>query len=508
MPPVELFAYAGVAAPLALPELLLLVLLPAYFADDLGLGLAATGFALTAARMVDLASDPVIGILSDRWHTRIGLRRPWMVAGIPLIVVAAFFLVFPPKGVGPIYLFVWAAVMYVGWNAIRTPYRAWGAELVPRYDFRTDIAGMREMIGLLGIIATMALPVAFSTGPIGAFWAVGAPPELAAIFWALLVLLPLAVSICMGRLGGRDPQPVRPRYPLKTMCLEVLDNRPFHRFLITAGLAGLGHGLFASMFLLMVRHVLSRPDQGLRFLAFYFAIAALTIPVAAWLSRKKTKHRIWAWMMCVSAAGMMVTPAMQAGDIWIMAIVCGAAGIGLGADLSLGFSVLADVVDYDRLRSGERRAGTYFGLTGLIVKAAAAIAVTLAFSWLTVIGFEASAAKPDPASIFLFAAFFGAAPAVARFAAAIVIWDFRPGRHKQEDIRKALGKRDRRRPKRRKPERPKPPRKRKPRKPAAKKEKAAPKTAAKKAATRKSGSQKKTAAKRAATPKSKRSRKT
>lgn len=467
MPPIELLAYASVAAPLALPELLLLVLLPAFFAERLGIGLAAIGFALTAARMVDLISDPVVGVLSDRMHTRLGLRRPWMVGGIVPVVVAAFFLIFPTRDAGPVYLFVWASVMYLGWNAIRTPYRAWGAELVPRYDFRTDIAGMREMMGLLGIIATMALPVAFSNGPLAPFWAAGAPPELATIFWALLILLPLATAMCMARVEGRDPEPVRPRYPLKTAWLEIMGNRPFHRFLLVAGLAGLGHGLFASMFLLMVRHVLSRPEQGLRFLAFYFAVAALTVPVAAWLSRKKTKHRVWAWLMCVSAAGMMVTPAMSAGNVPMMAVICAAAGIGLGADLCLGYAVLADVVDFDRLRSGERRAGTYFGLTGLAVKAAAAISVTLGFGWLAVIGFETGAVKPDSVQVFLFAAFIGGAPALARFLAAIVIWDFRPGRYKQEDIRKALGKRDRRRPKRRKPERPKPPRKRRTRKRAA-----------------------------------------
>ena len=390
-----------------------------------------------------------------------------MVIGLIPVVIGAYFLIFPAGSAGPGYLFIWASVMYLGWNAIRTPYRAWGAELAPDYDFRTDVAGMREMMGLLGFVAAIAIPVIFADNQVAPSWAPRTSLMMIAMFVSILALLPLATAICLARVESRDPEPVRRRYPIRAAFREFMANRPFGRFLIAATLTALAHGITASLFLLLVRHVLSRPDQGARYLALTFAAAALTIPVAAFLSRKKSKHRAWGWLLCLSAAGLMFTPVLGAGGTTMMVVICAAIGVGLGADLALGYAVLADVVDYDRLRSGERRAGAYFGLTGFAAKAAAAIAVALSFTWLAAIGFEPGAQAPAPGQILLFAIFYGGAPALCRFIAAIVIWDFRPGRFKHADIEKALRKRARRRIKRRKPQRPTPAQRRTARKKAA-----------------------------------------
>ena len=67
-----LIAYGAPGLPLALLGLPLYVFLPAVYAIDLGLGLAAVGAVLLAVRVLDVASDPLLGWSSDRTRSRVG----------------------------------------------------------------------------------------------------------------------------------------------------------------------------------------------------------------------------------------------------------------------------------------------------------------------------------------------------------------------------------------------------------------------------------------------------
>lgn len=63
---------------------------PAFYAEDLGLPLAAVGGAIAASRLLDVVMDPLIGSLSDRLGTRSGRRKPWIIVGTPLFLLAVW----------------------------------------------------------------------------------------------------------------------------------------------------------------------------------------------------------------------------------------------------------------------------------------------------------------------------------------------------------------------------------------------------------------------------------
>lgn len=71
--------------------------LPFFYSRDLGLDITDIGLLLMLARISDVVTDPLIGALSDRTRSRLGRRRPWMLAGTPLMMLAAYQL-FAPSG--------------------------------------------------------------------------------------------------------------------------------------------------------------------------------------------------------------------------------------------------------------------------------------------------------------------------------------------------------------------------------------------------------------------------
>ena len=65
-----IIAYALPACVMALPTIPVYIHLPALYGVELGLGLATTGLILLVARLFDMVTDPVIGLLSDRYPFR------------------------------------------------------------------------------------------------------------------------------------------------------------------------------------------------------------------------------------------------------------------------------------------------------------------------------------------------------------------------------------------------------------------------------------------------------
>ncbi|MEO0718835.1 MAG: MFS transporter, partial [Pseudomonadota bacterium] len=65
-------AYAAPNLALAALNFPIFVYLAPFYASERGLSLEALGLILVSARLLDAISDPLMGILSDRWTTRFG----------------------------------------------------------------------------------------------------------------------------------------------------------------------------------------------------------------------------------------------------------------------------------------------------------------------------------------------------------------------------------------------------------------------------------------------------
>ena len=56
-----------------------------------------------------------------------GRRRVWMVAAVPVMMLAVWKLFFPAPPVDANYLLVWMCVLWLGWTMLLIPYYAWAA---------------------------------------------------------------------------------------------------------------------------------------------------------------------------------------------------------------------------------------------------------------------------------------------------------------------------------------------------------------------------------------------
>ena len=246
-------ADAAPAVPLAALSLPAYIFMPTFYVESLGLGLGAVGAALLAARLWDMVTDPLVGVLSDRIGGRWGRRRPLVVAGLPLVALAVWMLFRPPDGAGLGHLVAWSFVLHLGWTLMILPLSAMGAELSEDYDERSRIAGYREAGVLIGTVVALALPVAIG----GAGVAPGAALGIVAVFVA--AVLPLAVLAFA--VAVPDP-PVAEDHRRPSGGLGVLwRNGPLRRLIAAHLVNSTANALPATLFLLFVTHGLGLAER-------------------------------------------------------------------------------------------------------------------------------------------------------------------------------------------------------------------------------------------------------
>jgi Na+/melibiose symporter-like transporter len=426
--------YALPAFALSLPTIPVYVYLPTLYAQDLGLGLAATGFVLLIARIFDVVTDPIMGIASDRYRFRWGRRKPWILVGTVFAAFALIKLFDPPDGIGVGYLLLWVIVLFTGWTLVSIAYTAWGAELSDDYHGRARVTGSREGVMIIGVLVAGAIPaIAIASG--------GSQRDgLAAIAWTAVLIGGPAVALLLWQVRER-PLPSHIKAPAVSalgLLRELKSNQPFLRLLTGWFVNGLANGLPSVLFLLYLEYGLGASESERNVLIFvYFLAGVFAIPLWVRLSRSYGKHRVWCWAMLLACAAFVWVPLLEPGDLGWFALICVVTGMALGADLALPPAMQADVVDLDSLRTRSRRAGLFFALWSMSTKLALACAVGVAFPLLAAAGFETGTENSREAILAL-AVIYAVVPSVLKLCAVAVIWRHPLTAHRQSIIRRRL----------------------------------------------------------------------
>ncbi|MGR8942598.1 MAG: MFS transporter, partial [Gammaproteobacteria bacterium] len=185
----------------AVMTLPLALFIPAFYSSEMGLPLAGVGAMISVSRIFDVLTDPLIGTLSDRWHSRWGRRKPWLAIGTPIIMLATWMLFVPPEDASLLYLMIWASLLSIGYSLFDLPYKAWGAELSTGYRERSRIAAWREGFGAAGQFLFLAVLIVM-----GLAGHKGGSDEMRGIAWMVILFLPPLVAVTLRKVPERPPE--------------------------------------------------------------------------------------------------------------------------------------------------------------------------------------------------------------------------------------------------------------------------------------------------------------
>jgi Na+/melibiose symporter-like transporter len=437
---VVLLAYALPGFAFAMPTIPVYVLLPSWYAEDLGLGLATVGLILLLSRAFDVLSDPLAGLLSDGLVSRWGRRKPWILAGAVVACVALFQLFAPPARPSAGYLLFWITALYIGWTFIAVPYTAWGAELSDDYHGRASITGAREAAMILGVVAAAALP-----GMAAGF---GLPTSagLSLVAWCAVGSGTVLMAALLRLVPDRSPQPGTASSMSIRSWRSLAGNAPFRRLLLAWFVNGLANGVPAVLFPIYLERRLGADEATQAWLILvYFLMAALSVPLWLFASRHLGKHRTWCAAMILACGVFATVPFIPPGDIVWFAAICVLTGSALGADLALPPAMQADVIDIDRLETGLDRSGIFFAFWSMATKLALGLAGFFALTLLDLGDGASETPAWDEQQTLMLAVIYAWLPIIFKVISVVAVWRHPVTEERHAAISAALAQRAARR---------------------------------------------------------------
>lgn len=407
----QIFTYGLPGLPLAMLGLPLFVYLPSYYSQDLGLSLTAVGLALLLARSLDVFTDPLIGLLNDRFpisRSVLWRRKSYIAFGIPLLLIGLNFLLNPREEITTFYLFFWSFITYLGWTLINIPWLSLGAEISQDYHEKSALASSREIFAVIGTVIVISLPFILSIQS-----DLAATLKLLATILTILIplsLIPLLWTVrpwVLQQSKSTAPE-LTVKHRVKSVSklfnkelLTIVKHPAIKKLLPAYFINSIANALPATLFILFVGHVIQTPEQVGILLISYFLSAIAGIPLWLYIARKTDKHTSW----CIALVGAIISfiwvPFLNTGDFYPFLLICLVSGFCLGADVVMPASIQADIsqnitnmstasdnnLSIDE-SNPQNSTALIFGLWGLLTKLSLALAIGIAFPLLDLVGLK------------------------------------------------------------------------------------------------------------------------
>jgi GPH family glycoside/pentoside/hexuronide:cation symporter len=401
-----------------------------YLTDTVGLAAALAGSAVMIGKFWDAVTDPVMGYLSDRTNSRWGRRRPYLLFGaIPLFLTMVFFFTKPDYlsqgGVtNPVVLTIWATIALMLLNTagtvINIPYSSLTPELTGDYHERTSLNGYRFGCAVFGTIigAAAVQPIAgmFPTQKAG-FMAVGA------ILGGII-----AVTTLLTFFGTKERPHTKEDFPTQgffTTYKQVLTNKPYLILLFTYALHLCGLTFLQGILVYYTKYIYRNEGLATPAMVALLLVAMVFIPISVLIAKKIGKKLVYqiCFVIMGSTCLLIFLFGHTLGQNFFLGIML-YAGIGLGFSYVAPFAMVPDAVEYDAIKTGERKEGAYYGIWTFIAKVGQSLAVFLSGIILSAGGYIADAVQNESA-LFAIRLIIGPIPAVI-FLVAIIVVQFYP----------------------------------------------------------------------------------
>jgi glycoside/pentoside/hexuronide:cation symporter, GPH family len=397
----------------------------AIYAKYAGIALTTLSAATLLSRMFDAITYPLIGYLSDLSYARRGTRKDWVAAGTVVSVIGLWQLLRPPQDVGGMYFGAWMGMTYLGWKMMEIPLQGWSYGLSEDYAQRARVQGWRGMAGVVGalmffLMPLLAMQLGYSDSTEIDFRSLG----VSAVFCTVALPLATLAAVIVVHDGVAEPPPMK-RHGVGDMLRAVRGNGPLQRLLVAFIICGALGGILTGVFFLYADSYLHLGKQvaGLGAVGLLSTIAG--IPFWTAMAQRYERHRVWAVSLIGASiactAFALLTPGPLALPLCFLLypLILFMVGGSLVAAV-----MMADVVDYGRLLTGEDHAGLYGSLLAFMSKSMVGVFAAVGLAIVGLFGFDAAAATQSANATFGIKLAAAVLPALGFLIAATTIWTY------------------------------------------------------------------------------------
>ena len=442
---------------LAAVESMLQIYLFKFYNVTVGLPALYTGLALALAIVWDAITDPLMGGISDRSRWSGGRRRPYLLPGAGLLAVSLIWIFNPPPLDGNAARFAFLLISFILLNTAMTvvgvPHSALGSELSFDRNQRTQLFAYKRLFGTVGALGGLWVPGLILAQMDSQADPTGAQARSLASWWlAAPIVLCAYITVRATRGLDRPANHAQLKKPLQLWRLfadqrSVLANPFFSILLLAILFATIGRTLNAANTLYYYEYRLQLTEEetiGWILLPFFFSFLA-SLPGWVWVARRWSKKTAGViGVLSLGVATAVAYPLFPVGEL-APPLLYALVGGGMAGVLVLLDALVADTIDYDRLKTGLDRQGLYFGVWRMGTKLARALGLGLNGVLLWLIGFSAETAAQTPETSWRLALLFGPVVGILFLGAGLILWCMPLTDERHQRIQRLLRRRRQRR---------------------------------------------------------------
>lgn len=359
--------------------------LPFFYSNIFGLSLVDAGVLVLITRIWDAVSDPMMGVIADRTHTRWGKYRPYLLWIAPLFSVAGV-LLFTTPDFDYAGKLIWAYVTYIFmmtvYTAINVPYGAMLGVITEDSNEKTVFSSFRMFFAYGGSFIALA-----SWEPLcNMFRSLGIGLQNSWMYAMVVIAVACFVLFILTFMLTRERLQTVSTVSVGTDLRSLLHNRPWWILIVAAlcfNLFNTVRGATVAYYFADVigfnQHLMLGSWSILFYAGLFLSIGevsnmagvALTVPIAGRLGKKTTFIGVNAALVVLSVLFFFI-PVSPIG-FWLMLVFQVMISILTGIMSPLVWSMYADVSDYAELKFNTASTGLIFSSSSMAQKFGGAI---------------------------------------------------------------------------------------------------------------------------------------
>ena len=401
-------------------------------------GVAGTIYGVTKvwAGITDLFSGQMV----DRFDTRWGRLRPWILFGSTPLAIVFVLLFSVPAGVGPTatiaWIFLFDAAFQLCYSLVNIPYGSLSAAMTQDPVDRSKLSGARSIASAVtGVALSAVIAPQFQDTA-----ADGVRLKFTLTCVGLGVLAIILYLICFANTREVVPRSenrvslrttlgmIKRNKPLLTLCLGAF-------FLLSAMFTMNAVGIYYA------RYVLGNAGW---FTFLMLAQTVGTILIASFvpqITARFGKRNGYIAAGLVAIAGYLLIFFMPGGSLLLGIIAWFLLGVGTGGTNSLMFSMQADTVDYGEWVSNTRAEGGSYSILSLIRKCGQGLGGWVGGAVVAAFGYVAKADTQSAEALQGIRIATGAVPAILAALALVVMFFYRLDADRHAQVVVELNKR-------------------------------------------------------------------
>ena len=366
-----------------------------FYTDIFGLKPAHVGTLFLAARFVDAFSDPLMGLLTDKFKSRYGRFRPWFLY-LSIPYGFAVFLLFTTPDFSYNAKLVWAYVTYLFatlmFTGVAIPYISYIGVLTNDPQERLSANGYRMFFAkIANVVIVASVPI------LAQWWGDGNSAKGYQLAMGFMSFVGVGLLMLCFLTTRERVEHLVDKKPLGEQFRLLVKN---DQWLVLAGacmLGTIGYALRGGVaFYYAIYYLGGNESLAAQFTSAGIAASIVSMVASTWITKRFCKIKLFSWsQMLVGIISVLMFFAVSPGDIALAFALYILLSFVVDLHAPVFWSAIAEAVDYGHAKTGKRVSGLSFGGISFCQKAGSGIAGFLTGLLLTYFNYQAGETQSE-----------------------------------------------------------------------------------------------------------------